>query len=327
MHSYEKINYLLRPNKSVERKMICDMLVGLSSINNMNSYCYIGFGSTYFADFSLFHRRLGINHMISIESEERAKSRCEFNKPYACIELVMGKSSTILPNLEINKKDCIIWLDYDGMISETVFSDIKTVITMMKPGGFFMLSVNADLKCLKKRPSEESIDPDLLLDIIGEDRFPTKYIGKKVTSKIYLDILYNCIIQQIQDAVQKRNGLEETQVAFHQAINFVYMDGAKMITLGGFILDKEKEADCISKMQIMQYPFYRNGEDNYIIRCPKLSIKEIQTINNYLPCKPMDKDSKQFEDERLNEFPVENEDIDDYASLYRYFPNYVETLL
>lgn len=139
MPSYERINYMLRPNKSVERKMVCEMLSRISAVRNVSMYQYIGFGSTYFADFSLFHRNLGITQMISIEGEGRAKNRCEFNKPFACIDLRMGESSDILPNLDFNTKDSIVWLDYDGIISDTVFSDINTVVTAIRPDSFFFV--------------------------------------------------------------------------------------------------------------------------------------------------------------------------------------------
>jgi hypothetical protein len=60
--SYEKINYSLRPAKSIERKMLCDAFRRLSAFGKVENYQYIGFGSTYFSDFSLFHKALGISN-------------------------------------------------------------------------------------------------------------------------------------------------------------------------------------------------------------------------------------------------------------------------
>ena len=34
-----------------------------------------------------------------------------------------------------------------------------------------------------------------------------------------------------------------------------------------------------------------------------------------------------FSNGELNKFPIDNRDINQYALLYRYFPNYAETLL
>ena len=69
MSSYQKINYSIRPAKSAERKMLCELIQHLSVFHKLSDYQYIGFGSTYFTDFSLFHRNLGINKMISIEKD------------------------------------------------------------------------------------------------------------------------------------------------------------------------------------------------------------------------------------------------------------------
>jgi hypothetical protein len=75
--SYEKINYGLRPAKCIERKMMCEAFRRLSEFGSVESYRYIGFGSTYFSDFSLFHKHLGITNMISMEQDEHNAPRFE----------------------------------------------------------------------------------------------------------------------------------------------------------------------------------------------------------------------------------------------------------
>ena len=325
MPSYERINYMLRPNKSVERKMVCEMLSRISAVRNVSMYQYIGFGSTYFADFSLFHRNLGITQMISIEGEGRAKNRCEFNKPFACIELRMGESSDILPNLDFNTKDSIVWLDYDGIISDTVFSDINTVVTAIRPDSFFMLSLNAEFILLKQEA--ESDIKQYLIDMIGEERFPNQFLDNEITSKIYLNILYHCIIEEIRTVVQKRNGMEDYELTFHQVVYFVYKDGARMMTIGGFLFKKDEENERMDKMAIHQLPYYRNSMEPFNIKCPVLSLKEIQALNSFLPREIIMDKKGEIKDEDLNNFPVENKDIKQYSFLYRYYPNFAETLL
>ena len=56
----EIMNYLFRPAKNIERKMLCEALSRLSIISDVKHYQYVGFSSVYFADFSLFHKQLGI---------------------------------------------------------------------------------------------------------------------------------------------------------------------------------------------------------------------------------------------------------------------------
>ena len=325
MPSSERINYMLRPNKSVERKMVCEMLSRISAVRNVSMFQYIGFGSTYFADFSLFHRNLGITQMISIEGEGRAKNRCEFNKPFACIDLRMGESSDILPNLDFNTKDSIVWLDYDGIISDTVFSDINTVVTAIRPDSFFMLSLNAEFILLKQEA--ESDIKQYLIDMIGEERFPNQFLDNEITSKIYLNILYHCIIEEIRTVVQKRNGMEDYELTFHQVVYFVYKDGARMMTIGGFLFKKDEENERMDKMAIHQLPYYRNSMEPFNIKCPVLSLNEIQALNSFLPREIIMDKKGEIKDEDLNNFPVENKDIKQYSFLYRYYPNFAETLL
>lgn len=327
MGSYEKINYLLRPNKSVERKMVCEMLSGISSIQNLSSYMYVGLGSVYFADFLLFHRYLGIKKMVSIESDDEVKDRCEFNKPYSCIEMKMGESTNILPNLNIQGNDSIVWMDYDGAISDSVFSDINTVVGKMRPDSFFMLSLNADVRVLNTPLDEDGeISPKRrVVEMIGDVRFPNQYKDKEMTPKTYLNLLYHCITSEIANAIQKRNGMADDKVVFHQSVYFLYLDGIRMLTLGGFLFKEEEVESHLDKMCTRSLPYYNNGADPFKIQCPVLSLKEIQALNSHLPC--IVHNDGELEDDYLNKFPLNNSDIRKYAALYRYYPNYVETLL
>ncbi|MBK9388786.1 MAG: hypothetical protein IPN68_00865 [Bacteroidetes bacterium] len=118
--SYENINYDLRPAKAIERKMLCDLFHRLSSFNQLNRYQYIGFGSTYFSDFSQFHKNLGFKDLISIEKDIKNEKRFKFNIPYSCIKLLLGHSNEILPTLALENTPTILWLDYDYPLDHTV---------------------------------------------------------------------------------------------------------------------------------------------------------------------------------------------------------------
>ena len=133
-------------------------------------------------------------------------------------------------------------------------------------------------------------------------------------------------MQEIQTVIQKRNGMEENKVKFHQSIHFEYRDGARMLTIGGFLFREDEEESRLNKMGIQHLSFYRNSSTAYSIKCPILSLREIQELNSHLPCKAMNEKGV-FEDEELNKFPIDNREINQYALLYRYFPNYAETLL
>ena len=84
MASFDVVNYTIRPNKNIERKLVFESLRELSTPLGLGDYRYIGLGSPWFIDFLLAHRYLLIRDMICIEFEEHAP-RMEFNKPYDCI--------------------------------------------------------------------------------------------------------------------------------------------------------------------------------------------------------------------------------------------------
>ena len=79
-HSFEQINYLLRPSKQVERKLFVEMFLKLAQVGyDVPSYTYVGLGSVYFADFLLFNKYLYIDNMICVEHAD-IPNRMKFNK-------------------------------------------------------------------------------------------------------------------------------------------------------------------------------------------------------------------------------------------------------
>ena len=140
--SYEIVNYSLRPAKNIERKMFCEAFRRLVELGKLESYRYIGFGSTFFADFSLFHKSLGIGNSISMEKDTINEKRFQFNKPYNCITLMFGKSNDLLPTLSWDVKT-IIWLDYDNELNESVLTDVAFVSTHAAPGSILIVTVDA----------------------------------------------------------------------------------------------------------------------------------------------------------------------------------------
>lgn len=96
--SSKSVNYTIRPCKSIERKMMCEMISRLTMFDYVKNYRYIGMGAKYFVDFSLLHKKFGISDMYSMEinSTEKNKKRFEFNKPFNCIKMMFGNASDIL---------------------------------------------------------------------------------------------------------------------------------------------------------------------------------------------------------------------------------------
>lgn len=311
--SGNKINYNLRPAKQIERKMLCEAMRKLTPFSKLETYTYIGFGSFYFRDFYLLHKSLGIQNMISIESEITNIERFEFNKPFRCIKVIFGPSNSILPSLDWNLKT-IAWLDYDGPLNTSVLTDINFVIQKLSPGSMFIVSVNAEP--LKKTDTEKPIE--IFKNLVGELKVPTdindssKFSGWE-TANIY----YRVIKNEIQEHLSTRNGPRPTnnKFEFKQLFNFHYSDNAKMLTVGGVLIESG-QSHTFDSCAFQDLPFVSLNEIPYLIELPLLTYREIRYLDSKLP-------NEQIEELKGNGIP--EKELREYSKLYRYFPTFAES--
>jgi hypothetical protein len=310
--SYRKINYVLRPAKSVERKMLCEAFRCLSSFKSIEEYQYIGFGSTYFSDFYLFHKNLNLSVMYSIERDTSSKERFEFNRPFKCVKIYFGESNDILPTLDWIKIPSIVWLDYDGKLNEEVISDINTVFSSAISGSLILISVNA-------KPSSPGDRLKELIRNVGENRIPLdteeKHLSKWGTALILREIINN----EIEETLVKRNGgIDQSEkIIYNQLFNFHYKDDAEMLTLGG-VIHKDIHEYKFLNCTFSQLGFVRRSHDPYLITVPNLTYRELRFLDTHLP----------IEDSSSLKLPgVPSSDIDAYSRIYRYFPLFAEAEL
>lgn len=311
MSSHRVIHYGLRPAKNIERKMIGEALQRLTHFKNLHKYRYIGFGSRYFSDFTLIHKTLGIHQMISIEKDSTNKDWFEFNRPYKCVIPIYNHSNSILPSLDWNILT-ILWLDYDGKLDTSVFSDIMSFCSSAIAGSVLLVTVNADTNTgqftsFEDRMREFSND-------IGESRIPSGIKGKDLNKKNNPRVLRKIIDNEILEKLSIRNGVlpVEQRLTYRQLFNFVYEDGAQMLTVGGIIYEEGQE-NILEKCSFSDFEYIRTGEQFYKIEVPNLTFREIHYLNQHLPL--------------AGKFPtsfIPSKEINQYAQIYRYFPTFTE---
>lgn len=309
--SFEGINYSLRPAKQIERKMICEAIRRLAVFGSIEAYRYIGFGSIYFSDFSLFHKRLNISNMLSIEKESNKQARFEFNKPFDCIDLQFEESNVVLPKLDWTTRT-ILWLDYDGKLDGGVLSDVASFCANAVSGSMLIVSLNSHTD-----PNESdrlgSLKASLGSDLVPIDAVECDLAGWKM-SVMVRRILSNWIAKTLGD----RNGARNRGARFNwqQVMSFEYQDGAKMTTLGGVLIDDGHQSQ-FSACNFDNLEFVkRSPEDAYRIDVPALTFRELRALDQLLP----DVDGNQA---KLPAIPTK--DLKNYAALYRYFPNFAES--
>jgi len=302
--SFKRIDYRLRVAKQIERKMISEMLIRMSRVHDLSEYQYIGFGSIAFQDFSIIHRVLGISDMLSIEKSRNAE-RFDFNKPYKCIKMEYGDASVVVDRYDWGKKS-IVWLDYDEQIDDEKLLTVAKCVQEMEAGSLVLVTVNVD--------SGGDVE-DRLKQIertISEEHLPSDFNRRMLASKEYPGLIRSIMYGQVEDAFDARASVDGDEL--EQFINFVYKDGARMMTLGWAINGKGQDS-FIRKSGIDQLEYYRNDAIPFEIRAPILTPREVAYMNKQLPA---------HEGEKPNCPGLSENEIADYSSVYRYYPVFHE---
>lgn len=318
--SYERLYYYLRPAKTIERKMLCEALRRLLVSHDLAEYRYVGFGSTFFSDFMLIHKSLGMNDMISIEREEEDKSRFIFNCPYKCIKLRFGEANDVLPKINWSKK-IILWLDYDNKLNESMLTDIGTFCSRAKAGSVILVTIDISPDELQTQ-EESKTRYEQLSDRINRRKIPIDVEEKDLDAKNYPGICYNIVNNEIDEILATRNGGLKDKLLYKQLFNFYYRDGSSpMLSFGG-ILYSEKDKIKINEYKFSRLKFLRCDRsiyDPYKIDVPVLTFREMRYLDKILPVKKMSEIKKK---DRLKFLKIKM--VEDYSKIYRYFPNFVE---
>lgn len=320
--SYSKINYSLRPAKAIERRMICDSLRCLSPFGELTTYRYVGFGSTYFSDFILFHKSLHIEDMISIEKDKHAKDRFEYNKPFGCIEIKYGASYEVLPTIEWNKKS-IVWLDYDSPLEKTILDDLDTLTSKLVSGSVLIVTVSAE----QDWPSKEGWDikeinkfrEDKLRERLPNEKIPIEIKSIDLTGKnlgnLYKRIINNQLKQSVSNANSARS--EDDKLNYKQIFDFRYADGCRMLTVG-WLLFEQNYCNLAEQCKFSKNFNATQLDNPYEIKVPNLTLKEIQHLDSQMPTDDCD---------AVKRICIPLKDVKSYAELYKYFPSFVEMIM
>lgn len=317
MTSGREINYALRPAKSIERKIMCEFFLKASELySDISQYTYIGFGSFYFSDFALFHKRLRINKMYSIEKDSYHKARYDFNKPYHCITMKYASSSIVL-NTIIKREESekyFIWLDYDGYFTKSIIDDLKTCINKLSAGSYICISFSLGM----------GLDPKInLYDYIKEEAgnyiSPELKIGD-VCNKSIANIIWGVLQEVIKESIKSKNSAVDTadtdKYSIEQIMYFQYKDNVPMMTVC-FMVARNKERQFLIDYDALKLDFYKKGNVSYDISVPQLTWLEVRKINTLLP--------SENEQQVIEGIPfIDPSDLQEYIKVYKYYPNYLE---
>lgn len=308
--SFEAINYMIRPNKNVERKLIVQTLTRLQDAFDVRSYRYVGFGSMWFTDFVLMHRLVGISDMVTIEQEISRSKRVEFNKPFACIAVRMEKAATALGDV-LEGRRSVTWLDYDGPLKNALTGDVETAVGAMQSGSIILVSVNAMVDQLKGHKAEEEVltPVQYLANICETDEvsIPEMRLTRNDFPKFVAELLHDRIKAAV---LSTKPGCE-----YRPIWTFQYADDAVMITVGGMVAD-DTDAELLAACSLNQLP-YASPHSMFEVALPILTEKEKRALDKLLP-------SEKGIDPKALDFELRPKEVEAYTTFYLEYPIFNE---
>lgn len=302
------INFSTRQNKSIERSIVFDGLAAIMGSGAYRDAVYVGFGSVWFADFHLAHRRLGIDRMVSIEAGATKASRARFNKPFRTIEIIEGRSTAVLPTLvtrpDLATTPWIAWLDYDDCFLEDQISDASLMVARAPAGSVYLATVNCHAA------SYDEVKPrrlTTLKEIFGDELCADLTLDAVSTQAGFSESLAR-IIQNLLAARAVQSGRR-----YVPAFGIRYTDGADMLTVGGVIYDLDGP-DCTDVISDPSWPAIQKLP----IRTNALTIKEVIALRSLLPAD----DSISASQVRGLGFDLSEADLDAFSRHYTRYPVY-----
>ena len=315
--------YHLRPNKSIDRHLFVQTLIGLNQCLPISEYNYTGFGSYLFDDFKILHETLNITKMVSLEKDFIEYKRAKFNVPYACIDVKNVSSTEYLSELFIEDgSHNIFWLDYVSPSELGMqIADYATLLNELNSGDIIRITLNANVASLGKTDNPDELQNlrfSKLRERIPDEYFPISAQVADVTTSKYplllLKILKKVTVSCLEDAPPYSPNF------LLPLFSSIYADGQQMLTFTGVVLDSHELEQKIKK-SLEGYPHNNFSWDTpCYIEIPPLSAREIMELNKLLPC---DKAEQQL----IEKFPFifspkEMRSIESYVTYYKYYPNY-----
>lgn len=311
----DHINYAIRPNKSVERKLIFEALIVLEPSFPFGQYEYIGFGSLWFVDFVLAHRLLGINKMISIQSGSDHAKRARFNAPFSCIRVEEGDAAKVLPDIPVERGPVILWLDYESRI-DAILEELGQICSRLASGSILIVTANAtkDRVEMKEESDRRAVQESAFRSVVG-NLAPAVFTSDFFDTTKYPNNVADTLLKHLTRAT-RISGRDER---FEMLFNFSYRDNAPMITVGGMIANAA-DRERLRRVDLRNRLSFGQPEQQVTIAVPPLTTKEKLVLDQFFPAEVVPTP------EAMNQlgFPLKPAYLEAYRRYYKRYPVFAE---
>lgn len=311
MPSFDVVNYSLRPSKSIQRQIVFEGVSKLQHHLNLEKLVYIGLGSIWFTDFVMAHKVLGIDDMVSIESDDIGFRRAVFNSPYATVKVRHGVSSNVLPTLYTDLsyagRPWMVWLDYDGEYSELLRDDTRSLIENAPANSIILMTFNGHERKYGRAADRPARLRELFGDVVPDD-LPKCACKEQRMQETLADLAID-FMKSVAAELARPGG-------FVPAFRLIYRDTSPMVTVGGII--PAKCAAVVVKDLVGKRSWSCRPAKPII--APNLTIREAATLQSQLPR------IERLSRERVQElgFDLEDDQIEAFEMYYRQYPAFAQ---
>jgi hypothetical protein len=265
-------------------------------------------GSMWFSDFILFHKRLGITDMTSIQTSD-GYGRAKFNLPFACIKLRRGVTTKVLPTLRLARR-VVIWLDYDHEFRDYVFRDLEIVFGEVTSGSIVIATVDGEVDRFGKPTDAEAVRMDRIERAIGQ------YLPRGVSTQILeVQRFPRFVSRVLMESMTELTSRRHLGLRFSPVFNYHYKDGARMVTVGGMVADAQDRV-LLRELKLVGNEYF--GGALKAIDVPPLTAKEKVALDSLLPR------AENYIDRVDLGFELSQKKIGAYRKYYRQYPVFSE---
>lgn len=313
MASFDVVNYSLRPSKSIQRQIVFEGVRILQSHLDLDRLVYVGFGSIWFTDFVMAHNLLGIDDMVSIESDEIGYLRAVFNSPYATVRVRKGFSANVLPTLYddevISRRPWMVWLDYDYEFNESLRDDARSVIENAPANSVLLITFNGNEKKYGQALERPGRLRDLFKDVVPDGL--SKNDCKDERMQETLADLAMDFMKSIAADLSRPGG-------FVPAFRMIYKDTTPMVTVGGIMPARGAARVAVNVVSEADWHCWLAKP----IVAPNLTIREAALLQSQLPREErLSRDSV-----RSLGFDLEEEQIEAFENYYKQYPAFAQII-
>ena len=314
MPSFDVVNYSLRPSKSIERQIVFDGIRELQGNLDLERLVYVGFGSIWFTDFTMAHKILRIDDMVSMEGDDIGFRRAVFNSPYATVRVVHGLSYDVLPELYADKiiggRPWLVWLDYDYEFNESLRDDVRSLVENAPANSIIIVTFNGN----EMKYGAAADRPARLRALFGAsvpDELPKRACKDKRMQETLADFALD-FMQAVAAELFRPGG-------FLPAFRIIYKNSTPMVTVGGILPAKGAVRTATN---VVNDVTWRCRPVKPIV-APHLTMREAALLQSQLPREgPLSRTIVQG----LG-FDLEEEQIETFQSYYKQYPAFAQILV